>query len=65
MGSTQRVCQGSRLCRLDNKPDRLRGTRRFLKYYNLRRRHQGYRLTGRTPAQALQERSASPSCSPW
>jgi transposase InsO family protein len=27
----------------------------FLEYYNLRRSHQGYRLAGRTPAQALQE----------
>lgn len=28
---------------------------RFLEYYNLQRSHQGYRLMGRTPAQALQE----------
>lgn len=28
---------------------------RFLRYYNLDRSHQGYRLRGRTPAQALQE----------
>ena len=28
---------------------------RFLGYYNLQRSHQGYRLGGRTPAQALQE----------
>lgn len=28
---------------------------RFLEYYNLRRSHQGYRLNGRTPAQALRE----------
>jgi len=28
---------------------------RFLKYYNLQRSHQGYRLNGRTPAQALRE----------
>lgn len=27
----------------------------FLEHYNLRRSHQGYRLGGRTPAQALQE----------
>jgi len=27
----------------------------FLDYYNLRRSHQGYRLNGRTPAQALRE----------
>jgi hypothetical protein len=27
----------------------------FLEQYNLRRSHQGYRLAGRTPAQALQE----------
>src|SRR5262249_55363499 len=27
---------------------------RFLEYYNLQRRHQGYRLGGHTPAQALQ-----------
>jgi len=27
----------------------------FLEYYNLRRSHQGYRLAGRTPAQALQD----------
>jgi transposase InsO family protein len=28
---------------------------RFLAYYNLDRTHQGYRLRGRTPAQALRE----------
>lgn len=28
---------------------------RFLEYYNLRRTHRGYRLKGRTPAQALAE----------
>jgi transposase InsO family protein len=28
---------------------------RFLEYYNLERSHQGYRLGGRTPAQALRE----------
>ena len=28
---------------------------RFLVYYNLERSHQGYRLKGRTPAQALRE----------
>lgn len=28
---------------------------RFIKYYNLERSHQGYRLKGRTPAQALME----------
>lgn len=28
---------------------------RFLEYYNLRRTHQGYRLNGRTPAQAFAE----------
>lgn len=28
---------------------------RFLEYYNLQRSHQGYRLNGRTPAQALRE----------
>lgn len=28
---------------------------RFLEYYNLRRTHQGYRLNGRTPVQALAE----------
>lgn len=28
---------------------------RFLRYYNLERSHQGYRLKGRTPAQALME----------
>jgi len=27
----------------------------FLDYYNLRRSHQGYRLNGKTPAQALRE----------
>lgn len=27
----------------------------FIEYYNLRRTHQGYRLNGRTPAQALRE----------
>jgi len=28
---------------------------RFLKFYNLDRSHRGYRLKGRTPAQALRE----------
>jgi len=28
---------------------------RFMTYYNLERSHQGYRLKGRTPAQALRE----------
>jgi transposase InsO family protein len=28
---------------------------RFLEYYNLERSHQGYRLGGRTPAQALRD----------
>ncbi len=28
---------------------------RFLEYYNLQRSHQGYRLNGRTPAQALRD----------
>jgi len=28
---------------------------RFIEYYNLKRSHQGYRLQGRTPAQALRE----------
>ena len=28
---------------------------RFLDHYNLQRSHQGYRLAGRTPAQALRE----------
>jgi transposase InsO family protein len=28
---------------------------RFMEYYNLQRSHQGYRLNGRTPAQALRE----------
>jgi hypothetical protein len=27
----------------------------FMRYYNLERTHQGYRLKGRTPAQALRE----------
>ena len=27
----------------------------FLNYYNLERTHQGYRLKGRTPAQALRD----------
>ena len=27
----------------------------FVEYYNLQRSHQGYRLHGRTPAQALRE----------
>jgi hypothetical protein len=27
----------------------------FIRYYNLERTHQGYRLKGRTPAQALME----------
>lgn len=29
--------------------------RRFMRYYNLERSHRGYRLKGRTPAQALME----------
>ncbi len=28
---------------------------KFLAFYNLKRSHQGYRLKGRTPAQALRE----------
>jgi len=28
---------------------------KFMTYYNLKRSHQGYRLKGRTPAQALRE----------
>ena len=28
---------------------------KFLEYYNLKRSHQGYRLKGKTPAQALRE----------
>jgi hypothetical protein len=28
---------------------------KFIQYYNLDRSHQGYRLRGRTPAQALRE----------
>lgn len=28
---------------------------KFIEYYNLKRSHQGYRLKGRTPAQALRE----------
>jgi transposase InsO family protein len=28
---------------------------KFIEYYNLERSHQGYRLQGRTPAQALRE----------
>jgi transposase InsO family protein len=37
-------------------PDEIqRDLDRFLEYYNLQRSHQGYRLGGRTPAQALQE----------
>jgi Arc/MetJ family transcription regulator len=35
---------------------------RFLSYDNLDRSHQGYRLRGRTPAQAYARRSASRSC---
>lgn len=31
---------------------------RFVRYYNLERSHQGYRLQGRTPAQALREELA-------
>lgn len=27
----------------------------FMRYYNLQRTHQGYRLKGRTPVQALRE----------
>ncbi|MGB7214611.1 MAG: integrase core domain-containing protein [Gammaproteobacteria bacterium] len=33
---------------------------RFMRYYNLERSHQGYRLKGRTPAQALMEALALP-----
>lgn len=37
-------------------PDEIqRDLDRFLRYYNLERSHQGYRLQGRTPAQALME----------
>jgi transposase InsO family protein len=37
-------------------PDEIqRDLDRFLAYYNLERSHQGYRLRGRTPAQALRE----------
>ncbi len=37
-------------------PDEIqRDLDRFLAYYNLERSHQGYRLKGRTPAQALRE----------
>jgi transposase InsO family protein len=36
----------------------------FLEYYNLRRSHQGYRLAGRTPAQALQEALGIPDLPP-
>ena len=36
-------------------PEIQRDLDRFLKYYNLERSHQGYRLPGRTPAQALRE----------
>jgi hypothetical protein len=35
---------------------------RFLAYYNLERSHQGYRLTGRTPAQARREALGIPNC---
>ena len=35
------------------RPDYIRF--RFLEYYNIQRSHQGYRLGGRTPSQALQE----------
>lgn len=34
----------------------LRVSLTFLEFYNLKRSHQGYRLKGRTPAQALRER---------
>jgi transposase InsO family protein len=36
-------------------PEIQRDLDRFLKFYNLDRSHQGYRLKGRTPAQALRE----------
>jgi transposase InsO family protein len=37
-------------------PDEIqRDLDRFLRYYNIERSHQGYRLKGRTPAQALME----------
>jgi transposase InsO family protein len=37
-------------------PDEIqRDLDRFMRYYNLERSHQGYRLRGRTPAQALRE----------
>ncbi len=37
-------------------PDEIqRDLDKFLRYYNLERSHQGYRLNGRTPAQALRE----------
>lgn len=35
---------------------------RFLTYYNVQRTHQGYRLKGRTPAQALCKGWVSTSC---
>ena len=37
----------------------------FLVYYNLRRSHQGYRLAGRTPTQALQEALGITELPPW
>jgi transposase InsO family protein len=36
-------------------PEIQRDLDEFIAYYNLRRSHQGYRLNGRTPAQALRE----------
>ena len=45
-----------RVARRHLEPDEIqRDLDRFLAYYNLERTHQGYRLKGRTPAQALRE----------
>ncbi len=37
---------------------------RFLRRYNLERNHQGFRLRGRTPAQALREALATEDLPP-
>ncbi len=36
----------------------------YLSYYNLKRSHQGYRLKGRTSAQALHETLGEKNCRP-
>ncbi len=47
-------------------PDRIqRNLERFLAYYNAERSHQGYRLKGRTPAEALARRATTSNYLSW